>query len=43
MPVDPGLFMHLTNYSINKESAKFQENEADFKKTLQETLEMIKE
>ena len=35
--------MHLTNYSINKESVKFQENEADFKKPLQETLELIKE
>lgn len=23
IPVDPGLFMHLTNYSINKESEKF--------------------
>ena len=35
--------MHLTNYSINKESVKFQENEADFKKPLQETLESIRE
>ena len=43
VPVDPGLFMHLTNYSINKESVKFQENEADFKKPLQETLESIRE
>ena len=42
-PVDPGLFMHLTNYAINKESDKFQENEADFKKKLSHVLEMIAE
>ena len=35
--------MHLTNYAINKESEKFQANESDFKKGLQETLESIKE
>lgn len=35
------LMMHLTNYAINKESEKFQENQADFKKTLQETLQTI--
>ena len=33
------LFQHLTNYAINKES----ENEADFKKRLSETLDMIAE
>lgn len=37
------LMMHLTNYAINKESEKFQENEADFKKTLSETLSIIAE
>jgi len=31
---DDNLFMHLTNYAINKESEKFQQNEADFKKSL---------
>ena len=35
--------MHLTNYAINKESSKFQENEADFKKSLIETMDIIKE
>ena len=35
--------MHLTNYAINKESEKFQENEADFKKTLIETIDKITE
>lgn len=35
--------MHLTNYAINKDSEAFQENEADFKKSLIETMEMIKE
>ena len=35
------LMMHLTNYAINKESEKFQENESDFKKTLNDTLKMI--
>ena len=33
-PVDPILFMHLTNYAINKESENFAGNEADYKKTL---------
>ena len=33
--------MHLTNYAINKESEKFEGNEADFKKSLSETLETI--
>ena len=33
--------MHLTNYAINKESEKFEGNEADFKKGLAETLETI--
>ena len=37
------LFMHLTNYAINKESEKFQENESDFKKSLIEVFDMIKE
>jgi tubulin polyglutamylase TTLL6/13 len=40
---DDNLFMHLTNYAINKESEKFQENEADFKKTLQDTLGRIRD
>jgi hypothetical protein len=31
---DDNLFMHLTNYAINKESEKFQGNEDDFKKSL---------
>ena len=35
------LCMHLTNYAINKESEKFQENEADFKRTLSSTLERL--
>lgn len=35
--------MHLTNYAINKESEAFQQNEADFKKSLIETLDIIKE
>ena len=38
---DDNLFMHLTNYAINKESEKFQENEADFKKSVVETLDLI--
>ena len=38
---DGDLFMHLTNYAINKESAKFQENESDFKKSLQDTFDHI--
>ena len=33
-PNEDNLFMHLTNYAINKESAKFQENEAAYKKSL---------
>ena len=40
---DDNLMMHLTNYAINKESSKFQENEADFKKSLIETMDIIKE
>jgi len=40
---DDNLFMHLTNYAINKESEAFQQNEADFKKSLIETLDIIKE
>ena len=40
---DDNLFMHLTNYAINKESAKFQENESDFKKSLKETMDHIAE
>ena len=40
---DDNLFMHLTNYAINKESEKFQENEDDFKKGLVETMEKIAE
>jgi hypothetical protein len=40
-PVDPALYMHLTNYAINKESENFKANEADFKKTLREGLDMI--
>jgi len=35
---DGNLFMHLTNYAINKESDKFEGNEADFKKGLVETM-----
>lgn len=35
--------MHLTNYAINKESQKFKGNESDFKKSLIETLEIIKD
>lgn len=35
--------MHLTNYAINKESEKFQQNEADYKKSLLETMELIRE
>lgn len=37
-PVEPSLFMHLTNYAINKESENFKGNEDEFKKTLRETL-----
>ena len=40
---DDNLFMHLTNYAINKESEKFQENEDDFKKGLVETMDKIAE
>lgn len=39
---DKNLFMHLTNYAINKESSKFKGNENKFKKGLIETLEIIK-
>ena len=35
--------VHLTNYAINKDSEAFQQNESDFKKSLVETMEMIKE
>ena len=35
--------MHLTNYAINKDSEKFQENEAEFKKTLKEVMDIIAE
>ena len=38
---EDNLFMHLTNYAINKESEKFEGNESDFKKTMSETLEII--
>jgi hypothetical protein len=40
---EDNLFMHLTNYAINKESEKFEGNESDFKKTMTETLEIIAE
>lgn len=40
---DDNLFMHLTNYAINKESEKFQQNEADFKKSLLDTMEVIRD
>jgi leucyl-tRNA synthetase len=40
---DDNLFMHLTNYAINKESEKFQQNESDYKKSLLETMETIRE
>ena len=40
---DDNLFMHLTNYAINKESEAFQQNESDYKKGLVETLDIIKE
>ena len=36
---EENLFMHLTNYAINKESEKFQANDSDFKKTLISTLD----
>lgn len=32
--------MHLTNYAINKNSDKFTENEADYKKRLVEIYEV---
>ena len=35
--------MHLTNYAINKDSEKFQENESEFKKTLKEVMDIIME
>lgn len=35
--------MHLTNYAINKESDKFEGNEADFKKSLKQTLQLIED
>ncbi|CDW80207.1 tubulin-tyrosine ligase family protein [Stylonychia lemnae] len=37
------LFMHLTNYAINKNSDKFAENEQDFKKRLVEIYDLFKE
>lgn len=37
------LFMHLTNYAINKESEKFEGNEADYKKSYLEIMDLIKE
>ena len=40
---DDNLFMHLTNYAINKESEAFQQNEAEYKKSVVETLEIIRE
>lgn len=40
---EENLFMHLTNYAINKESDKFEGNEADYKKTMSETLQIIEE
>lgn len=40
---EDNLFMHLTNYAINKESEKFQANESDFKKTLISTMNLIGE
>jgi len=40
---DDNLFMHLTNYAINKDSEKFQENEEDFKKTMTEVFQIITE
>ena len=40
---DKNLYMHLTNYAINKESQKFKGNESDFKKSQIETLEIIKD
>ena len=38
---EKNLFMHLTNYAINKESDKFEGNESDFKKGLVETMQVI--
>jgi tubulin polyglutamylase TTLL6/13 len=40
---EENLFMHLTNYAINKESDKFEGNEDEFKKTMSETLKIIEE
>lgn len=37
------LMMHLTNYAINKDSEKFKENEADFKKSLLQVFDIISE
>ena len=37
------LFMHLTNYAINKESEKFNGNESNYKKSLNDVFDMIKE
>jgi len=35
------LFMHLTNYAINKASEKFAENEDDVKKRLVDIYDVI--
>ena len=40
---EDNICMHLTNYAINKESENFKGNESDFKKSLQQTLDIIKE
>ena len=40
---EDNLFVHLTNYAINKESEKFEGNEADFKKSVLEVLGIIQE
>jgi len=33
--------MHLTNYAINKESKKFEGNEADFKKRMLDVFDTL--
>ena len=38
---DDNLYMHLTNYAINKESEKFEGNEAAYKKRLVDVLDII--
>ena len=35
---DDNLFMHLTNYAINKESEKFEGNEAEYKKSISQVM-----